>query len=317
MEVARRGCAQSREHERRADVIRAPSVSEGLPWPGSKCGFRNPPLTLGARIDLLPNPPQCRAAARRGTRVALALAAAGVLLAPASYGQTGTGRPAPPPAESHQTDRDDGRHQAESDLQAAIAFTRRGEFQRAIPLFLAARGRVAEQFALEFNLALCYVGTRQFPQGIRILSQLGGGQRSGDVKNLLAQALVGDRQQEAAWKTLREAAEITPRNERLYLLVSQACLEEALYDLGIHVLDVGLRNLPDSPRLHFQRGLFYSRLDEANLANREFQRAQELAPKSDIAYIAPLSRLSSPARFRTSSAPLAKASRQALPTTFC
>ena len=158
--------------------------------------------------------------ARRGTRAVLALAAAGVLFAPVSHGQqTGAGRGAPQqavqPAELRQADRDDGRHQAESDLQAAIAFTRRGEFQRAIPLFLAARGRIAEPFALEFNLALCYVGTRQFPPAIRILSQLSGGQRTGDVKNLLAQALVGDRQQEAALKTLREAAEISPSNEKI------------------------------------------------------------------------------------------------------
>ena len=227
---------------------------------------------------------------RPGTRAALALAAAGVLLAPASHGQqSGAGRGAPQqpaPAESRLADRDDGRQQAESDLQTAIAFTRRGEFQRAIPLFLAARGRVAVPFALEFNLALCYVGTRQFPQAIRILSRIDGGKRSGDVKNLLTQALVGDHQQEAALKTLQEAAKISPRNERLYLLVSQACLDEGLYDLGLHVLDVGMRNLADSPRLHFQRGLMYSQLDEADLANREFQLVQKLAPQSDIAHIA-------------------------------
>jgi tetratricopeptide (TPR) repeat protein len=209
--------------------------------------------------------------------------AAGLLLAPASHVQQKA--PVPQPVEQRPADRDDERQQAESDLQAAIAHTRRGEFARAIPLFLAARGRVAQPFALEFNLALCYVGTRQFPAAIRILSQLGGGQRAGDVENLLAQALVGAHQPEAALKALGEAAEIAPKNEKLYVLVSQACLDEGLYDLGLRVLEVGMRNLPDSARLRFERGLMYSQLDEADLANREFQLAQQLAPGSDIAYI--------------------------------
>jgi predicted Zn-dependent protease len=221
--------------------------------------------------------------ARPGTRVALVLAA-GLLLAPASHGQQKA--PVPQPVEQRPADRDDERQQAESDLQAAIAHTRRGEFAWAIPLFLAARGRVAAPFALEFNLALCYVGTRQFPPAIGILRQLGGGQRAGDVNNLLAQALVGAHQPEAALKALEEAAEIAPRNEKLYVLVSQACLDEGLYDLGLRVLDVGTRNLPDSARLHFQLGLIDSQMDEGDAASREFQLAQKLAPGSDIAYIA-------------------------------
>ncbi len=210
--------------------------------------------------------------------------AAALLAVAALFGQASL---APPTAAGQRLEeRDDGRQQAERDLQSGIALTRRGEFRQAIPLFLGARGRVAEEFALEFNLALCYVGTRQFPLAIRILTGMGGGKRAGDVKNLLAQALVGDHQQEAAFRALQEAAEISPKNERLYVLVSQACLDEGLNDLGLKVLDVGMRNLPDSARLHFQRGLLHSQLDEAEAANREFQLAQKLAPNSDIAYIA-------------------------------
>lgn len=221
--------------------------------------------------------------ALRRTRVAVALLAAGAWFAPASHSQQ---IPQSRPAEQRPTDRDDGHQQAERDLREGIALTSRGQFQQAIPHFLAARDRVANPFALEFNLALCYVGTRQFPQAIRILSELDGGKHAADVKNLLAQALVGDHQQDAALKALREAAEITPKNDKLYLLVSQACLDEGLNDLGLQVLEIGSRNLPDSARLHFQRGVFRSQLDENDLANEEFQLAQKLAPNSEIAYIA-------------------------------
>src|ERR1019366_5821183 len=67
--------------------------------------------------------------ARSGTRVAAPLAAAGVLFAPASHSQqTGAGRGGPPPAESRLADQDEGRQQADTDLQAAIAFSRGGPF---------------------------------------------------------------------------------------------------------------------------------------------------------------------------------------------
>ncbi len=175
---------------------------------------------------------------------------------------------------------------AETDLRAGIAFTSRGEFDQAIPRFLAARGRVADAFALEFNLALCYVGTRRFRDAIPILSAIPRGARAADVQNLLTQALVGDRQVDAAWKAFQQAASLAPQNEKLYLLVAQACLDEGFGELAGQVLETGLRNLPGSARLHFQRGIFYAQQDDNQQAAREFQRAQASAPGSEIASIA-------------------------------
>src|ERR1017187_4311999 len=70
------------------------------------------------------------------------------------------------------------------------------------------------------------------------------------------------------------------------LLVSEACLDEGFYVLGSQVLEIGLRNLPESAALHFQRGLFRSQMEERDLANRDFELAQKFSPGSDIAYIA-------------------------------
>ena len=179
---------------------------------------------------------------------------------------------------SQQTDQ-----QGESDLRTGITLTREGQFQQALPHFLSARGRVTETFALEFNLALCYVGNREFKQAIQILRQL---KSSAEVDNLLSQALIGDGQQDAALKALQAAAALTPKNEKLYLLVSEACLDEGFHELGIQVLNVGLQNLPESARLYFERGLFRSQMDLRSLANQDFEVAQKLSPGSDIAYIA-------------------------------
>ena len=174
----------------------------------------------------------------------------------------------------------------EAELREGVALTSRGQFEQAIPHFLAARGRVSNSFALEFNLALCYVGTRQFPAAIQILSTLPAGQHAAEVQNLLAQAYIGARQPDAAWKAFQEAAALAPQNERLYVLVSQACFDEDLSALGNRVLDTGLHNLPGSARLHFERGIFYAQQDENGRAAQEFHTAETLSPNSEIAYIA-------------------------------
>lgn len=51
-------------------------------------------------------------------------------------------------------------------------------------------------------------------------------------------------------------------------------------------MDLGLRQLPGSARLHYERAVFLARLDRLEEAKPEFQIASKLAPGSDIAYLA-------------------------------
>lgn len=173
----------------------------------------------------------------------------------------------------------------ESELQTGIELTRGGHFQQAIPHFLAARGHVSEPFALEFNLALCYVGTRHYVPAIEVLTALSANRESAQVENLLAQAYIGNRQPEKGMAAVKRAAAINPKNERLYVFVSDACLEQNYSDLGVQIVNLGLASLPESARLVYQRALFESKLEEIDLAHRDLERARSLAPDSDVGYI--------------------------------
>jgi tetratricopeptide (TPR) repeat protein len=172
---------------------------------------------------------------------------------------------------------------AEAELQTGIALTRRGLFANAIPHLLGAQGQVSNSYAASFNLALCYVGTSRFPQAIEVLHSL---RSTADVNNLLAQAYVGNAQQQEAVEALQKAADLTPKNEKLYLFVADACMDHKYYALGLKVVDLGLKNLPDSARLRYQRGMFLSLLDQLDLARPDFDLASKLAPESDIAFAA-------------------------------
>ena len=177
--------------------------------------------------------------------------------------------------------------QAEFELQTGITLTRNGRFSEAIPHFLAARGHVSEEFAAEFNLALCYAGVGQPSKAISILEALRKGSHEGaGVENLLSQAYEGNDQPKEAIQAFQKAVTFTPKDEKLYLLVAATFLEKQDYVQGLQVLQVGLRNLPDSARLHYELAYGLWQLEEPGMAKPEFERSAALAPHSAIGYLA-------------------------------
>jgi len=176
--------------------------------------------------------------------------------------------------------------QAEDELRQGTALTRQGLFSEAIPHLLTARGRVANEYAAGFNLALCYVGSGEYKKAIPLLDDLRQhGHENTDVENLLAQAYVGNGQPNEALAALEKAAAMSPQNEKVYLFVSDACTEHQDYALALKVVTIGLRNLPQSPRLHYQRGMLLASLDEFDRAKEDFELVSKLAPESEIGYV--------------------------------
>jgi predicted Zn-dependent protease len=176
---------------------------------------------------------------------------------------------------------------AEAELQTGIGLTRSGNFAGAIPHFLAARGHVSDSYANEFNLALCYIGTSQFASAIRTLEALrSSGHSDANVENLLSQAYIGTSENDLAFSALQRAANLTPKNEKLYIFVADACADHQSYKLGVSIVNLGLQNLPDSARLHYQRAYFLSLLDQYDAAKADFDLASRLESHSAIAFLA-------------------------------
>ena len=177
--------------------------------------------------------------------------------------------------------------QAEEELNKGTALTRAGSFAEAIPHLLAARARASNDYAASFNLSLCYVAIGQPREAIPILTALrSAGHDNQDVNNLLAQAYVGDGQNPKALATLRHASRLAPENEKLYLFVADACMAKQEYAVGLQVVDLGLDHVPGSARLHYQRGMFLTLLDQFDAGKKDFDQARGLAPESDIAFVA-------------------------------
>ncbi len=177
--------------------------------------------------------------------------------------------------------------QAEQELRIGTELASKGQFREAIPHLEAARGIVRNEFAASFNLALSYVGTSQYKRAIDALNDLDRESKSrAEVQNLLAQAYAGDGSEKQALSALEKAAAITPQNEKLYLFVAQACTDNQEYALALKVVAMGLVNLPDSPRLHYERGIVLAYLDEFDRAKPDFDFVSRAAAGSEIGYVA-------------------------------
>lgn len=206
----------------------------------------------------------------------------GALVASSALFSPPTGAQATPPAQQDQI-----QNSAQSELQAGTDLTRNGKFAEAIPHLLAARGHVADEYAATFNLALCYVATGQYKLAVPIVEQLQEQKpATAAVWNLSAQAYVGDGQPDKAFAALQHAAQITPDDARLYSYVADACAAAHNNAFGLKVVDLGLRNVPRSPRLHYERAVFLRALDRFIEAKKDFQLASDLGRNTDIGYLA-------------------------------
>src|SRR5579864_5199244 len=177
--------------------------------------------------------------------------------------------------------------QATEELQKGTALTRQGRFSEAIPHLLAAEQTIRNEYALEFNLSLCYVGVGDHKNAIGLLDGLRRrGHDDANVENLLAQAYVGNGQDAEALSAVEHAASISPQNEKLFTFVADACMERQNFEFGLKVIDLGLAKFPQSARLHYARATILAELDQLDRANTDFALAGKLGQGSEIGYLA-------------------------------
>lgn len=210
-----------------------------------------------------------------------------VLVIPALHAQN---KPAqrglqPVPASDSATKHQPDQTNPAADLQTGTNLTRQGMLAQAIPHLLAARRAGLDPYAVGVNLSICYLGTGNYKEAIRQLESLrASGRKSTVVDNLLAQAYLGDGQTAPALRVFEDAAAAS-KDEKLYAYMADACTDHQDYSLGLHISELGLQQLPNSARLHYERALFLSRLDRFDEARPEFEKAAQLAPGSYIAYL--------------------------------
>jgi tetratricopeptide (TPR) repeat protein len=172
-------------------------------------------------------------------------------------------------------------------FSVALALARYDQYERAIPYFERVNAAYPDSYDAGFNLAICYVLTKQFPKAIETLNTIAArGHKTAELDNLLAEALEGNQQIQEAINALREATELDPHDENNYVDLATLCTNYDAYDLGLQIIDVGLHYHPQSDRLIFQRGVLEAMKNQFDLAEKDFQLASQLAPEKNLTYVA-------------------------------
>ncbi|HLH34296.1 MAG TPA: tetratricopeptide repeat protein [Alloacidobacterium sp.] len=170
---------------------------------------------------------------------------------------------------------------SESELGAGVVLIHQGRLDEAVPHLLRARG-----YAASFNLALCYLGLDEYGKAASQLEMLrASGHDNAGVNNLLAQTYIGQALTTQAIAAFHRAEAQTPKDEKLYLFIVDACTDQKNFTLGLQIVNEGLKNLPDSARLHYEKAMFLAQTGNDLESQTEFSVAANLASGTDIAYL--------------------------------
>ncbi|HTV16665.1 MAG TPA: tetratricopeptide repeat protein [Acidobacteriaceae bacterium] len=226
--------------------------------------------------------PRCASIAFAGLAIVLQGAGAATSIAQSNAApRSNTAPSSPPQVPAAAPD-------ARAELETGSKLTSEGYLQQAVPHLLAAQQAGTDPYATGVDLGICYLGTGDFKRAITVLQALDASRLdSAAVDNLLAQAYIGNAQPQEALRSFRRAAARTPRDERLYAYLADACTDHKDYSLGLAIVDQGLEQLPNSARLHYERALFLSQLGFfEERGGLEFDRAAQLAPNTYIGFLA-------------------------------
>lgn len=147
--------------------------------------------------------------------------------------------------------------------------------------------KLREHPPTRFNLALSYWRAGSAAQAVEALHGLD----DADSLSLRASAWKALKQVPKALEVLQAAVRQYPNDERLFQELALLCLDQNAIELGVSILEAGVRNNPASVRLLTAMGVFRVRLGETEKAEVLFAEARRLAPKSGLGEVATASTL--------------------------
>jgi tetratricopeptide (TPR) repeat protein len=173
-------------------------------------------------------------------------------------------------------------------FDAAVVLGRYGAHPEAARFFEAARrSGYKDAYAAGYNQTLMLIEAEDYDAAIRVAGELfAQGFKPAELYNLVSRAYARVDRIKDAYDALREATRLEPAVAEHYIDMAMLCLEHENYDLGLEIVDVGLKHRPDSSMLYLQRGVVLAMKGAVEQAEQEFSRASQAAPNDPAPYVA-------------------------------
>ncbi|MBV9304189.1 MAG: tetratricopeptide repeat protein [Acidobacteriaceae bacterium] len=147
----------------------------------------------------------------------------------------------------------------------------------AVPILKQVAASEPGNKAAALSVASAQLIAKQWSDALETLKPFtDAGQPDSQALDLAATALeaLGDTPRAVAM--IRQAIVLNPRDPALYVAFAQLALAHNSYQVGIDVLNAGLRQLPDSPQLYVARGVLEVQLARYGEADADFTKADGL-----------------------------------------
>jgi tetratricopeptide (TPR) repeat protein len=173
-------------------------------------------------------------------------------------------------------------------FDAGVVLGRYGAKADAARFFGVARGAgYKDPYVAGYNQTLMLIEAGENEAAIRVADALfAQGLKPAELYNLVSRAYAKLDRIKDAYDALREATRIEPGNPEHYIDMAMLCLEHENYDLGLEIVDIGLKHRPDSAMLYLQRGVVLAMKGAVEQSEQEFSRASKAAPTDPAPHVA-------------------------------
>ena len=161
------------------------------------------------------------------------------------------------------------------------------EYQDAVPVFEKLVELLPNAVYPRYDLALVLFDAKQYEQALKVLEPLLATDKDdAEVLSLASQAYERNGKLPEAVSLLHEAIVLSPRTTDYYVAFATMCLDHDSFQVGIEMMNAGLKYNPESAKLYISRGLLYAQLAEYDEAEADFARAEKLDSKQSISLYA-------------------------------
>jgi tetratricopeptide (TPR) repeat protein len=151
------------------------------------------------------------------------------------------------------------------------------EAEKAVPVFEQLVALLPERAYPKYDLAVALVEAKQNEAALKILEPLlATEQPDPDTLSLASEAYEAVGNTPNAVVLLRQAIVSSPATASFYVAFATLCLDHESFQVGINMLNAGLKRISDDPSLYISRGLLYAQLAQYDLAEADFKKAEQL-----------------------------------------
>jgi tetratricopeptide (TPR) repeat protein len=157
------------------------------------------------------------------------------------------------------------------------------ENEKAIAVYARALSQSDADPAIRYHLASVQMMVQRPKDAIATLQPaLQQEKPDSDLLDLAASAYEADGNTPEAVRILRQAIVGDPGNANLYVDFANLCIDHQSFQVGIDMMNAGLKIQPDSAPLYVARGILYVQLAQYENAEADFESADAIDPQKAI-----------------------------------